>query len=91
MVSRARLTSLAVPVTTASLALVTAAWAAAGDLPPGAYAARWGGPFRRMRIFGGPPGTDVLFGPHPVLTVRPRSAMSRPRRRISRRSASVST
>ncbi|HEX6747462.1 MAG TPA: DUF3488 and transglutaminase-like domain-containing protein [Longimicrobium sp.] len=51
------------------------AFTAAGDLPPAAYAARWGGPFRRMRIFGGPPGTDVLFGPHPVLTVRPRSAI----------------
>jgi spore coat-associated protein N len=31
--TRARLASLAVPVTTASLALVTAAWAATGDLP----------------------------------------------------------
>jgi hypothetical protein len=31
--TRARLTSLAVPVTTASLALATAAWAATGDLP----------------------------------------------------------
>ena len=48
---------------------------AAADLPPGAYAARWGGPFRRMRVFGGPPGADVLFGPHPVILVRPRSAV----------------
>ncbi|HEX8906486.1 MAG TPA: DUF3488 and transglutaminase-like domain-containing protein, partial [Longimicrobiaceae bacterium] len=48
---------------------------AAADLLPGAYARRWGAPFRRMRIFGGPPGADVLFGPHPVLLVRPRSAV----------------
>jgi protein-glutamine gamma-glutamyltransferase len=48
---------------------------AAADMPPGAYAARWGGPFRRMRVFGGPPGADVLFGPHPVVMIHPRSAV----------------
>ena len=29
------------------------------------YARRWGGPLRRMRIFGGPPEASVLFGNHP--------------------------
>ncbi|HSU17810.1 DUF3488 and transglutaminase-like domain-containing protein [Longimicrobium sp.] len=47
----------------------------ASDMPPMEYARRWGGPFRRMRIFGGPPGADVLFGPQPVLGVAPRSAI----------------
>jgi len=46
-----------------------------GDLEPEEYARRWGGPYRRIRIFGGPPGTDVLFGPAPVLRVQPRSAI----------------
>jgi len=46
-----------------------------GDLEPGEYARRWGGPYRRIRIFGGPPGTDVIFGPAPVLRVIPRSAI----------------
>jgi hypothetical protein len=45
-------------------------------LPPGAYAPALG---RRaaaaVRIFGGPPGVQVLFGPHPVLRVQPRSAI----------------
>jgi transglutaminase-like putative cysteine protease len=45
------------------------------DLPPGAYVARWGGPLREVRIFGGPPGAPVLFGPHPVVEVRARSAV----------------
>ncbi|HVG44518.1 MAG TPA: DUF3488 and transglutaminase-like domain-containing protein [Longimicrobium sp.] len=46
-----------------------------GDLAPEEYMRRWGGPFRRIRIFGGPPGTDVIFGPTPVLGVQPRSAI----------------
>jgi transglutaminase-like putative cysteine protease len=45
------------------------------DLPPGAYRRRWGGEALRVRIFGGPPGVQVLFGPHPVLRVEPRSAV----------------
>ncbi|HYH81832.1 MAG TPA: transglutaminaseTgpA domain-containing protein [Longimicrobium sp.] len=53
----------------------TALAAFARDLDARGYAIRWGGPFRRMRIFGGPPGADVLFGPHPVLNVQPRSAI----------------
>jgi protein-glutamine gamma-glutamyltransferase len=46
-----------------------------GDLAPEEYAQRWGGPYRLIRIFGGPPGTDVIFGPAPVLRVQPRSAI----------------
>jgi len=42
---------------------------------PGVYARRWGRPVRRMRIYGGPPEAGVLFGPHPVLRVQPRSAI----------------
>lgn len=53
----------------------TAAVAAARDLSTNDYAIRWGGPYRQMRIFGGPPGADVLFGPQPVLGVQPRSAI----------------
>lgn len=45
------------------------------DLPPAEYMRRWRGPFREMRIFGGPPGADVLFAPQPVLGIRPRSAI----------------
>jgi transglutaminase-like putative cysteine protease len=44
-------------------------------LPPYAYGRRWGGPIRRVRIFGGPPEADVLFGTHPLLTVEARSAI----------------
>ncbi|HEX8395376.1 MAG TPA: transglutaminaseTgpA domain-containing protein [Longimicrobium sp.] len=40
-----------------------------------AYLARWGGTPQRARIFGGPEGADVLFGPHPVLAVQPKSAI----------------
>jgi len=47
----------------------------AADVPPEQYARRWGGERRRMRIFGGPPGVRVLFGPHPVLGVQPGSAI----------------
>jgi transglutaminase-like putative cysteine protease len=47
----------------------------AATLPPALYAGRWGGPIRRMRIFGGPPEANVLFGSHPVLNVQPRSAI----------------
>jgi transglutaminase-like putative cysteine protease len=46
-----------------------------GDLTPEAYMRRWGGPYRRIRIFGGPAGADVIFGPQPVLGVMPRSAI----------------
>jgi len=53
----------------------TANAAYARSVNPRGYAVRWGGPFHRMRIFGGPPGADVLFGPHPVLNVQPRSAI----------------
>ncbi|HEU4454800.1 MAG TPA: DUF3488 and transglutaminase-like domain-containing protein [Longimicrobium sp.] len=45
------------------------------DLRAETYAARWGGPFREVRIFGGPPGASVAFGPAPLLMVRPRSAV----------------
>ncbi len=44
-------------------------------LPPTAYAARWGGPMRSYQVFGGPTGARVLFGLHPVVRVRPRSAI----------------
>ncbi|HYR09807.1 MAG TPA: transglutaminaseTgpA domain-containing protein [Longimicrobium sp.] len=44
-------------------------------LPPSVYGRRWGGPIRRMRIFGGPPEADVLFGNHPLMYVQPRSAI----------------
>ncbi|HEX8362033.1 MAG TPA: DUF3488 and transglutaminase-like domain-containing protein, partial [Longimicrobium sp.] len=47
----------------------------AADLPPGAYRRRWGGEEVRVRIFGGPPGVQLLFGLHPVLRVEPRSAI----------------
>jgi len=53
----------------------TAGAATTPDLTVGEYIRRWGGPVRRMRIFGGPPGADVLFGPQPVLAVQPRSAV----------------
>lgn len=56
--------------------------AAVRDLEPHEYAVRWGGPFQRMRIFGGPQGADVLFGPQPVLQVQPGSAI-RPFRGIT--------
>ncbi|HEX2202588.1 MAG TPA: DUF3488 and transglutaminase-like domain-containing protein, partial [Longimicrobium sp.] len=49
--------------------------AALGDHGAPTYAVRWGGPFRQARIFGGPPGAPVLFGPHPVVNVTPRSAI----------------
>ena len=42
---------------------------------PGLYGRQWGEPVRRLRIFGGPPEARVLFGPHPVLAVSPRSAI----------------
>jgi transglutaminase-like putative cysteine protease len=44
-------------------------------LPPMVYGRRWGGPIRRVRIFGGPPEANVLFGNHPLLNVQPRSAI----------------
>lgn len=44
-------------------------------MPGPAYLARWGGTSRRARIFGGPSGAEVLFGPHPVLAVQARSAI----------------
>lgn len=46
-----------------------------GDLEPEEYARRWGGPYREIRIFGGPFGINMIFGPQPVLRVRPRSAI----------------
>lgn len=45
------------------------------NLFPGAYAAVWGGPPREYHIYGGPPGARVLFGLHPLLEIRPRSAI----------------
>ncbi|HEU0298048.1 MAG TPA: transglutaminaseTgpA domain-containing protein [Longimicrobium sp.] len=42
---------------------------------PAFYGRRWGGPFRRMRIFGGPPDANVLFGSHPILNIQARSAI----------------
>jgi transglutaminase-like putative cysteine protease len=42
---------------------------------PGLYGERWGRPIRQVRIFGGPPEANVLFGTHPVLAVQPRSAI----------------
>jgi protein-glutamine gamma-glutamyltransferase len=45
------------------------------DLAPGAYLQRWGGPMPPARVFGGPPGARVLFTPHPVVAVSPRSAI----------------
>jgi transglutaminase-like putative cysteine protease len=46
--------------------------------PPFPYHLRWGGAESEYRIFGGPPGVQVLFGQHPVVRVRPHSAI-RPR------------
>ena len=48
---------------------------AASDASRALYAARWGGPLRVQRIYGGPEGTRHLFGLHPVLEVEPRSAI----------------
>lgn len=42
---------------------------------PRRYAERWGGPVRSYRVYGGPPGASVLFGLHPLLHVKPRSAV----------------
>ncbi len=39
------------------------------------YRGAWRGPLRTARIYGGPPGANVLFGMHPVLNVVPRSAI----------------
>lgn len=55
-------------------------WTSTRRLPrlaygPELYGRRWGEPIRRMRIFGGPPEAEVLFGPHPVLAVQARSAI----------------
>jgi protein-glutamine gamma-glutamyltransferase len=47
----------------------------AADLAPGAYLRRWGGLAPPARVFGGPPGARVLFTPHPVVAVSPRSAI----------------
>ncbi|HEX2207094.1 MAG TPA: DUF3488 and transglutaminase-like domain-containing protein [Longimicrobium sp.] len=47
----------------------------APTLGPALYARRWGGPMRRVRIFGGPAEANVLFGSHPVLNIQPRSAI----------------
>jgi transglutaminase-like putative cysteine protease len=46
---------------------------AAGSLSR--YAEHWGAPMRSYRVYGGPPGARVLFGLHPLLHVRPRSAV----------------
>jgi transglutaminase-like putative cysteine protease len=43
--------------------------------PPGVYASRWGAPFRGYRVYGGPPGAQVLFGLHPLVRLQPRSAV----------------
>jgi protein-glutamine gamma-glutamyltransferase len=47
------------------------------DLPRGAYLRRWGwtSPLLVYRVYGGPPGAQVLFGVHPVLEVRTGSAV----------------
>ncbi|HEX6040891.1 DUF3488 and transglutaminase-like domain-containing protein [Longimicrobium sp.] len=42
---------------------------------PSAYGTNWSGPIRSVNVFGGPPEANVLFGPHPILTVQPRSAI----------------
>jgi transglutaminase-like putative cysteine protease len=42
---------------------------------PGRYAEGWGGPMRSYRVYGGPPGAQVLFGLHPLLRVQQRSAI----------------
>jgi protein-glutamine gamma-glutamyltransferase len=47
-------------------------------LPPFRYGDRWGEERQEYRVFGGPPGVQVLFGQHPVLAVQPHSAI-RPR------------
>lgn len=39
------------------------------------YDERWGPGAARQQIFGGAPGANVLFGLHPILDVRPRSAI----------------
>ncbi|MBV9775250.1 MAG: DUF3488 domain-containing protein, partial [Gemmatimonadetes bacterium] len=44
-------------------------------LPPNLYAQRWGGPVQVYRVYGGPAGARVLFGLHPLLDLRPRSAI----------------
>lgn len=43
--------------------------------PPAYYGTRWEGTPRTVRIFGGPPGAEILFAPHPLLSVQPRSAI----------------
>lgn len=54
-------------------------WTRTPGLPtapaPPPLAAGWDAQSLRYRIFGGPPGVDVLFGPHPVLAMEARSAM----------------
>lgn len=42
---------------------------------PNAYGRAWSGPVRHVQVFGGPPEANVLFGPHPILSVQPRSAI----------------
>lgn len=43
--------------------------------PARRYGETWGGPLRRYRVYGGPPGAEVLFGLHPLLDLSPRSAV----------------
>ncbi|MGH7458126.1 MAG: transglutaminaseTgpA domain-containing protein [Longimicrobiaceae bacterium] len=38
-----------------------------------AYLSRWGGPPRRYTVYGTAPGTRLLFGLHPVISVQPES------------------
>ncbi len=44
-------------------------------LPPFIYGMRWGQPVTEYRVFGGPPGVRVLFGQHPIVGLRPQSAI----------------
>ena len=44
-------------------------------VPPRVYRDRWGSGGMRQQIFGSPPGVSVLFGLHPILDIRPRSAI----------------
>lgn len=50
-------------------------WTGMAYYPAFPYEARWGGTSSEYRIYGGPAGVRVIFGQHPVIRVRPHSAI----------------
>lgn len=50
-------------------------WVGMAYYPAFPYEARWGGTSSEYTIYGGPGGVRVLFGQHPVIRVRPHSAI----------------